>query len=365
MARSRAGWPGVVGTATAVTGAVTMLAACGTAHAPTAGAQAAHGRGAAATADQLGAPAGSRTAALAVASGMLTRLALPQGAQLTQPHTLPAALRQPGEMVAGGADSVDVHRVFTVRQSLTATQHYLASHAPAGMALSGTGQASMPTVIPRTPVPLASPVQQPTGSGSTAPAPVGQPAGPGTTTSAVVDWSLRSLPAGIELSELTVTIVPAAGGSSLLRADAQVTWFPPRTAAEHLDAAAIHNMELSAYVLNPSPHTVRQTITSRAVIRQIVTLLNSLPAAPPTMAHCPMMLASYRVTLLVSAPGGRPLQSVTATPGGCGADSFWADGKSQPPLWDPQAKVTALVDHVLKVKSTLGIRPPPASPVSK
>jgi hypothetical protein len=340
----------MLGAAALLAGAATMLAACGTAHAPGAGGRAVSDSGETAS-SQLGAPAGSRTAALALTSRLFSRLSLPQGARLTQPRTLPAALRQPGAILATGTDSVDVHRVFTVHQSLTATQHYLMAHPPAGMRLSGTGRSSAPTVVPPTPVPIGSPAQPGSMRGGAL--------------SALLDWSLRTLPAGIEMTDLTVTLVPAAGGSSLVRADAQVTWYPPRTAAEHLNASAIRNLGLSVEVLNPRPHTVRRTVTSHSVIMRLVTLLNSLHAAPRMVLHCPAIMASYRVTLLVSAPGGRPLQSVTATPDGCGTDTFWASGKAQPPLDDPQSKLTALVDGVLGVKSAGGIRGLPTSPMSK
>jgi hypothetical protein len=292
----------------------------------------------------MGAPTGSRTAALAFADRMLSRLSLPSGARATAVSGLPAALRHPDIGVIT-ADRVDATRLYTLSAATSATSRYLTSHPPADMVASGRGVSGVP-------------VNASNGSHTATRA--------GSATVSTFDWSPRSLPSGIEAGTLTVTVVPAAHGGALLRADAVVTWFPPRTPAEHLNLASIRSLELSAMQLNPHPHTVRQTISSHAVISRLVTLVNGLPAAPPMVLGCPAMFATYRITLLVPAVGGRPVDAVTVTPGGCGTDGVWAAGKAQPALWDPQRKLVALVDHTLGIKPQPGMmRPLPASPPGK
>jgi hypothetical protein len=60
----------------------------------------------------------------------------------------------------------------------------------------------------------------------------------GRVTMRMISYAPRSLPAGIEQAAVAVTVIPAGGGGSLLRADAEVIWFPPRSAAEYLRPAA-------------------------------------------------------------------------------------------------------------------------------
>jgi len=63
-------------------------------------------------------------------------------------------------------------------------------------------------------------------------------------------------------------VVPAGGGS-LLRADAQVTWFPPRTQAQHVDPARFRAVTVSATLFNSRRHTARRTFTAGAVIARL------------------------------------------------------------------------------------------------
>lgn len=252
-------------------------------------------------------PPGSRAEALALARQLLSGLVLPPGARPAQVSPLP----QPASSIAV-AGSVNVHRVFMLRQSMAAAYSFLMAHLPAGMRRSGDGYGS----------------------------------GPAGVTVRNVTYALRSLSPGIREAGLVVTVVPRSGGS-LLRADAQVVWFPPRSAAEHLDAARFHAVTISASGVTPRsrrPHTVTRSVTSPDIISRLAQLLNGLQAAPDGPTSCPMVTASYRLAFAASAAS--PPDVVVSTDG-CATDQISVHGKAQPALWDPAGKLAAAARRLL------------------
>jgi hypothetical protein len=66
----------------------------------------------------------------------------------------------------------------------------------------------------------------------------------------------------------------------LVRADAGVSWFPPRSAAEQLNAASFRSVTITAMQVIPDKRTVTRRFASPAVIGQLVALVESLPATP-------------------------------------------------------------------------------------
>jgi hypothetical protein len=285
----------VLVTAVAVTAVAVLLAGCG------AGAARPPGRGRlvpAGTATST-APAGSRAEALALARRLLTRLVLPAGARPVR-LPVPPVLRQP-QIPSGGAHQVDVHRLFWLRQSTVAAQSFLEAHLPGGTRLAGYG-------------------------------------GPGTLGVVSVSFTPRSTPAGIYGAELDTAVVTGGYRGSLLRADAEAIWYPPRTAAEHLDAARFHAVKISGTLLNPKLHTVTRTFTSSAVIGRLAGLLNGLPAAPYQPAGCPAIAATFQFSFTPATPAAH---QVTVTPSGCMTVEITVSGMVQPPLWDSQKLTTA------------------------
>jgi hypothetical protein len=272
----------------AVLALTAMLAGCGTA----ASRPAAQAAGPAATR----APVGSRAAALTLARQMLSRLLVPAGSQAAYPSPVPEPLSVPS---AGGVGpyTVELHRFVLVREPAAAVRSFLLAHVPAGMGWAGDGLA------------------------------------PGTTNTVTVLWVAyrpRSLAAGLANAELGTAAMPWSGGDTLLRADASVSWFPPRSAAEQLTAAGFRSVTVTATEAIPQPQTVTRTLTSPAVIGRLVALVDSLPATPyPDVAarSCAGVATVYR---LVFTPG------VVIYAGGCGgSDAITVDGKDQPRLWDP------------------------------
>jgi hypothetical protein len=241
------------------------------------------------------APAGSRAAALTLARQMLARLVVPAGSQAADPSPVPPPLSVSS---AGGnlPYTVELHRFVLVREPVATVQSFLLAHVPAGMSWAGDGLA------------------------------------PGTTNTVTVlsvAYSPRSLASGLTNAQLGTAAMPLADGDTLIRADASVSWFPPRSAAEQLTAASFRSVTVTATEMFPRPRTVTRTFTSPVVIGRLVALVNSLPATPyPDVAA------------MSCAPGGTVYRlgftpGVVIYAGGCGAsDAITVNGKEQPRLWD-------------------------------
>ena len=282
----------------AVLALTAMLAGCGTA----ASRPAAQATGTAAAR----APAGSRAAALTLARQMLSRLVVPAGSQAAHPSPVPPPLS-----VSSAGDispyTVELHRFVLVREPAAAVQAFLLAHVPAGMSWAGDGLA------------------------------------PGTTNTVTVLWvaySPRAPAAGLTNAELGTAAMPSAGGDTLLRADASVSWFPPRSAAEQLTATSFRSVTVTATEVILQPRTVTRTFTSPAVIGRLVALVNSLPATPYPDVAAMKCLGAATVYRLDFIPG------VVIYAGGCGGDAITVNGKDQPRLWD-QGVLTAAARQLL------------------
>jgi hypothetical protein len=290
----------------AVLALTAMLAGCGAAAARPAAQTTGTAAAARATVGSR-APVGSRAAALTLARQMLSRLVVPAGSRAADPSPVPRPLSVSS---AGGVSpyTVDLHRFVLVREPAAAVQSFLLAHVPAGMRWFGTGLA------------------------------------PGTTNAVTVTWvgyQPRSLASGLASAELSTAALPSVGGVTLIRADASVSWFPPRSAAEQLTAASFRSVTVTATTVFPRPGTVTRTFTSPAVIGRLVALVNSLPATPNQDVADMSCLAIATVYRLEFARG------VVVYPGGCGdSDAITVNGKEQPRLWDPDV-LTAAVRQLL------------------
>lgn len=278
----------------AVLALTAMLAGCGTA-APRPAAQT---TGPAAA---TRAPAGSRAAAVTLAGQMLSGLVVPAGSQAARPSPVPPQLSL-SSAGSAGPYTVELHRFVLVREPAVRVHSFLLAHVPARMSWAGLGLA------------------------------------PGTTNTVTVLWVAyrpRSLASGLADAELGTAALPSAGGT-LIRADASVSWFPPRSAAEQLNAASFGSVTVTATGVIPQPRTVTRTFTSPAVIGRLAALLNRLPAAPDqdvAAMKCVVGPTSYR---LAFTPG------VVVEADGCGdSDAITVNGQPQPRLWDQGALMAA------------------------
>src|SRR5215472_11424618 len=145
------------------------------------------------------------------------------------------------------------------------------------------------------------------------------------------------LPPGIAHANLEVVIIPRGSGS-LIRAEVQVVWYPPRSAAEYIRSGRYRSVTVTIPKLPDASGdaTVTRTFTSRAVITQLAALLNRLPGMLPTAFNCPAMTepltripSPYRV---VFTPRLRQWPTIAAAPVGCWDGGIVVGKRRQPAL---------------------------------
>jgi hypothetical protein len=131
-----------------------------------------------------------------------------------------------------------------------------------------------------------------------------------------------------------VEVTGAGSGQTAIRVDAQVSWQPPRPAAERVpaDARAVTITQVSG----PDPHAGRPpapvTITDLGVVRRLAALVDGLGLSTIGPAvSCPMVAGDEIRLTFLARTGGPPLAVVQA-PAACGTVQFSAGGKPQPAL---------------------------------
>ena len=202
-------------------------------------------------------------------------------------------------------DVVDVRVLYRVRTRMDSVDQFLAGHVPSGM---GPGEG-------------------------------GQTGQSGATQAEYVSYVPKTLPRGIAAAELATAIVPARGGS-LLRADVQVTWYPPRSSAEYMRAARYQSVTIT--VSPPAgglPRPVTRRFTSHSVVARLAELLNGLPAKPPFTGSC----LAISPSLLVFAPRDGNWARVQIALAGCTGDTVRVGGRAQPALDDSHNTVLTAV----------------------
>jgi hypothetical protein len=238
---------------------------------------------------------------------MLASLVLPPGSRRVGARRMP----ERAEVVAS-LSLVDRSSHFVVPLSMRAAAAFLDSHPPAGMLATGTGSESSRRGV----------LEQD------------------------VSFSLRAPPAGISGDTmLLVSLARGPRGSAVARADAEVVWYPPRTAAEYLRAGKIRSARIAATFLNPRLRHVARVVTSRRAIARLAALLDHMRATDNSTRFCPSIDASYRVTFTGRA--GRPRVVVDAT--GCATDGVVVNGTAQPPLWDPGNRLINALHRLLRL----------------
>lgn len=303
----------VVGAAAVLAGVV--LAASGNAAVPAASRRLAHGPDQLLARQQRGAPrgvpTGSRAEAAELAGRMLSRLRLPAGAR-----RVPSAPVRPGLLWAGAVKTLDLHEFFEMPQPVTTVADLLASHVPTGMSLSSTSELSDPAGVE----------------------------------DQYVSYTPQRTPTGIYMAQLALSVAPASG-RSIVRADAQVIWYPPRSAAEYIDPARYHALTITVTAYGTRPRTRSMIVTSRAAIADIAAALNRSPVVPVQEANCPALVADYRLAFAVTQQG-RPAVVVYATRQPCVGVRIVVGGRVQPPLQDG-GKVVGIADRLPGVTSGL------------
>lgn len=370
---------GTAWAASAAAVAVALAAGCGTVHysgrAGHRNGTAGGGSGQAGTAATTQGPATiTRQQAERLARDLLSRTPLPRGARQTSGAPVPA-LGQPSG-VAAGTPSVSVHALWTVAQPVDEVYAFLTRHVPARMALSGTGQAGggagqagvgqagggTGTVVPVTGKPAGMPQGVRPRPGKAARGVSVQPVKVATVYEEFVSYEASPLPAGVSSAVLSMSVVSAGNGVSKLRADAQVIWYPPRSAAEHIPAG-MHAVTITASTFLPRPGTITRTFTSPAVVARLAGMLNGAHASDLGLVPCPLAVGSYRLAFATS-PRAAPY--LVATDPGCPGIAVSVAGRAQPSLQVPAALQTTLATlmPVHGLPGPGGASPPILTPVS-
>lgn len=252
-----------------------------------------------------GPPGGSRAVARALGWRMLARFRLPAGARRTgrQAWIGIGPADRPGP-----ADVTSVSAFYQVPVPLAALDRYLLVYAPTGMTRYGAAAGPVVTGI----------FDQ-------------------------VSYALQRAPAWAEpRTRLLAIAVRGRHGGTLLRIDARVAWFTPRTVAEYLRPSAFRAVVVRAVVsragsAGPVPgaryQTLRRTFTSPAAIRDLAGVLNGLHAQAGRSQRCPASRPEFRLSFV---PRHGP--PVVVTPAGCAGEAVTVGGRRQPMLVDGSSR---------------------------
>jgi hypothetical protein len=152
-------------------------------------------------------------------------------------------------------------------------------------------------------------------------------------------YSLPAVPGVLPQREMNVQFYDTAGGTTVIMAEAMVSWTPPRPAAEVIPAS-VTAVTIAAYGLWPEmPAPV--TITSAPAVRRLAALVNALPLSTTgTDLPCPMG-AGFTLTFRAAADG--PPAAVAQGPGACDAVTLRLNGKDEPALQAPGSYVAAVM----------------------
>jgi hypothetical protein len=130
--------------------------------------------------------------------------------------------------------------------------------------------------------------------------------------------------------ELNVQVYEAGGGTTVIMAAAMVAWQTPRPATEVIPAG-VRSVTIASsgpWPRTPSPVTV----TAAAAVRQLVALVNGLPAALPHQPEpCPMG-AGFVLTFRA---GAGPPAAIADGPADCDAVHLTLRGTAEPDLQPP------------------------------
>lgn len=147
-------------------------------------------------------------------------------------------------------------------------------------------------------------------------------------------YSLPAVRGVLPTREMNVQFYAAGGGTTVIMAEAMVSWTLPRPAAEVVPASVtVVTIAPAGPLPPPAPEPV--TITSAPVVRRLAALVNGLPRS--TVAEgvpCPMA-AGFTLTFR-AAPGGPPV-AVADGPGACSQVTFTVGGQDEPALLPPDA----------------------------
>jgi hypothetical protein len=283
-----------------------VLTGCGAVPGPARAADQAHGQGTHASAAP-GPGGGSPALARAVARQLLGKLVpvLPAGAHRIGPRAEPKR----GQVI-GAPTLVDKSRFFFVPLPVGTVGSYLQAHPPVGLKFAGDGTSG--DVI------------------------------------SMVFYVMKAALPGIDPeTELLTSLGPGRHGGTVLRADAEVVWYPRRSAAEYLYPDHYRSVTIRATFHGHKPAMISRTFRSARVIGKLAALFDHMRVVTPGAVYgCPPVGSDFQLTF---TPAGHR-RIVTVGPAICQGDSIVVGGRRQPELSDfDSSKALALMARLLGV----------------
>lgn len=289
-------------TAATVAGTVMVAAACGAIPGP--GPERPTGRVPVTTGKLSSQSSDSRAGAQAYGRRLLASLRLPPGARVVPwPAKPPAGLSPNTPAIL--TDTIDLRVLYRLGAPTGAVNDFLLAHRPGGLTLDANGSDSHFATV----------------------------------TSEFVSFAPRALPAGIYSAELDATLKPAPGGGTLLRADAQVAWFPPRRGAVRIHAADYKSVTVTRSRADGRDKRSR-TVSGPRQVGKLVALYNRLHGAPDVITSCPASGTSTIEYQLTFHPADAA-PSVVLSPTNCFGVGVTIDGHSEPDLYPATAVIAA------------------------
>jgi hypothetical protein len=252
-------------------------------------------------------PSATRAGARRLGRRFLALAVLPPGTRPFKGKKAPDGLGQPVETIAA-TSYTDVHKIFIADRSMRAVLRFLNHHHPRGMTETGSGEVTENWRVIKE-----------------------------------VDYSPRHLPPAYKEIDLLVEVVRGHHGHAGIRTDAELVWYPPRSAAEHLTPGHFKSVTINAVIYGTGVSHEQRTFRQRAIIDKLARVLNSAPASPGGWESCPVILESYTLTFTpVKGKAGATVQVP-----GCFQLYVTVGGHAQPALADT-GKIEEIAHNLLK-----------------
>ncbi len=248
----------------------------------------------------------NRGVAVRDAGALMGRLRLPAGSLRSkyEPRGDGAVLAAAAMDPAPTSSLVDLHRWWRVRTGAHSVLAFIRSHPPGGAKVYV----------------------------------IGSTGGAGRPQSSIVAYAWRPITGGLGNRWLVVQVVALPGGSTGVRADAEVVWIIPRSPSERIPAG-VGELDVTRAAPGQLP-SLSVSFTDLRKIRVIVSIIDRLPIVQPSAIACPAVLAGAPVvTFTFRARTGRPalaraseLAYASDPATACGPMSFSIRGRLQTPL---------------------------------
>jgi hypothetical protein len=159
----------------------------------------------------------------------------------------------------------------------------------------------------------------------------------------LVSFTWPAVPNILTDRALYAAVVPGPGGSSILRADALITWFLPRPPEEQIPDS-VRILEVADERVPTG--TTRLAISRTRAVQRIAALIDGLPASAAGKVNCLRNRPNHYLRLTFRARRGGPalaeaIQTLPAL-GDCQPLTLRIDGTAQMPLGKGQAVYKAL-----------------------